>query len=188
MNSSLLIFLLLWSVFGADAFNYTSCDQAKKPKMLSSCCKIPIYSEISKSCRKSIIRQNKTTNWNENKLALNACTAECVFKSSGYLLSNGSADLPAIQKDLKQRFKNDSVLAKVMNEAFNSCVDYAQKRTVEFEWLHVNIDCNYYPATLLACVMEQVYENCPSSKWKNSDECESMRKYLIACDDVHNSN
>jgi len=45
-------------------------------------------------------------------------------------------------------------------------------------------DCDFYPATLLACVMEKVYINCPTSKWKNTSDCTAMWKYLVACDDV----
>jgi len=50
--------------------------------------------------------------------------------------------------------------------------------------MHTKGECNYHPAILLACIMEQVYVNCPATKWKNTSDCTAMRKYLIACDDV----
>ncbi|EDW34039.1 GL22030 [Drosophila persimilis] len=112
------------------------------------------------------------------------CIAECAFKANGYLLTNGSVNVAALQKTYQQRYKNDANMSQLMVRSLNSCVDYAQKRTQQYQWMHTKDECDYYPATLLACILEQVYTNCPATKWKNTDECAAMRKYLLACDDV----
>ncbi|XP_064551169.1 general odorant-binding protein 68 [Drosophila montana] len=196
-NYLILVFLLVLPVLktGAATANITSCDKAKKqPKLLSSCCNVPRNDQFSKSCRKSLLSQtNLTTNNGEtrnlksDKVALHACIAECVFKKNGYLLSNGTVNLPVMQRSLAQRYKNDDVLSNLIVKSLKSCVDYAQTRTQQFQWLHAKDNCDYYPATLLACIMEQVYQNCPASIWKNTDDCVGMRNYLIACNDVKTS-
>ncbi|XP_030081589.1 uncharacterized protein LOC111601311 isoform X2 [Drosophila hydei] len=113
--------------------------------------------------------------------------AECVFKKNGFLYLNGSVNLAVMQKNLEQRYKKDAALAQLVVKSLNSCVDYANTRTKQFEWMHAKDNCDYYPATLLACIMEQVYQNCPASLWKNTDDCVAMKKYLIACDDLKKS-
>ncbi|XP_062124690.1 uncharacterized protein LOC133837812 [Drosophila sulfurigaster albostrigata] len=169
--------------------NTTSCEKAKQPKFISSCCNIQKDDAISKSCRKSLLSQNKTTtnngdsrNLKTDKVALHACIAECVFKQNGYLLANGSINLPVVQSSLQQRYRSDPALAQLIIKSLNTCLDSSQNRAKQFEWLHTKDQCDYYPATLLACTMEQVYINCPASKWKNTDNCVAMQKFLVACD------
>lgn len=193
LNYVLLCFLFVLPALGAKtkkSFDDTiSCDKAKQPKLMGSCCNIPRDDKISKSCRKSILSQNKTTTNNgdsrnlmADKVALHACIAECVFKQNGYLLSNGSINLPVMQRSLEQRYRKDPVVAQLMIKSLNTCMESAQKRAQQFIWLHTKDQCDYYPATLLACTMEQVYKNCPASKWKNTDDCLAMKKFLVACD------
>ncbi|KAH8381813.1 hypothetical protein KR009_000317 [Drosophila setifemur] len=173
------------------SFNYTSCDQAKQPKFMSSCCDVQKNDKAIKACRKTYLTNSTTTtnngesrNLKSDKVALHACLAECSFRTNGFLLSNGTVNVAALQKSYQQRYKNDATMSQLMVKSLNSCVDYAQKRAKQFEWMHTKGECDYYPVTLLACIMEQVYVNCPSSKWKNTNDCAAMRKYLTACDDV----
>ncbi|BFF90258.1 uncharacterized protein DMAD_08812 [Drosophila madeirensis] len=188
------VVLLILPVFCAAAFNYTSCDQAKQPKFMSSCCDVQRNDQAIKTCRKSLLNRNATTtnngesrNLKADKVALHACIAECAFKANGFLLTNGSVNVAAVQRSYQQRYKNDATMSQLMVSSLNSCVDYAQKRIQQYQWMHTKGECDYYPATLLACILEQVYVKCPATKWKNTDECAAMRKYLIACDDVKGS-
>ncbi|XP_022210025.2 uncharacterized protein LOC111065892 isoform X2 [Drosophila obscura] len=159
---------------------------------MSSCCNVQRNDKAIQTCRKSLLTKNSTTTTNNgesrnlksDKVALHACIAECAFKANGYLLTNGSVNVAALQQSYQQRYKNDATMSQLMVSSLNSCVDYALKRTQQYQWMHTKGECDYYPATLLACILEQVYENCPATKWKNTDECAAMRKYLIACDDV----
>ncbi|EDX00234.2 uncharacterized protein LOC6535896 [Drosophila yakuba] len=143
-----------------------------------------------KSCRKSLLSNNSTnlngevSNLKSDKVALHVCIAECSFRINGFLLSNGSVNTQAIQKSYQQRYKNDSNMSQLVVRSLNSCTDYARNRVQQFQWMPKKGNCDYYPATLLACIMEQVYINCPISKWKNTSDCTAMRKYLVACDDV----
>ncbi|XP_017057113.1 uncharacterized protein LOC108098584 [Drosophila ficusphila] len=186
----LLIVLVILS-YSVRSFNYTSCDQAKQPKFLSSCCDVQKNDKVIKTCRKSLLDNNLTTTSNGgtknlkfDKVALHACIAECYFKSSGFLLNNGSVHVEALRKSYQQRYKDDQAMSQIMVKSLNSCTDYALKRSQQFQWMRTKGECDYYPATLLACIMEQVYVNCPATKWKNTNDCTAMRKYLIACDDV----
>ncbi|KAH8311571.1 hypothetical protein KR044_006967 [Drosophila immigrans] len=156
---------------------------------MGSCCNIPRDDRISRNCRKSLLSQNKTTtnnadtrNLKADKVALHACIAECVFKQNGYLLANGTINLPVVQASLQQRYRSDAILAQLMIKSLNTCLESAQSRSKQFEWLHTKDQCDYFPATLLACTMEQVYINCPASKWKNTADCVAMQKFLVACD------
>lgn len=117
-------------------------------------------------------------------------------------MNNGTVNVTALQKSYQQRYKNDPATSKLMVKSVAQCAKYggcninlykkrfnrknstAQERVQQSEWMHTKGDCNYYPATLLACIMEQVYVNCPTTKWKNTDDCAAMRKYLMDCDDV----
>ncbi|XP_017003732.2 uncharacterized protein Obp93a [Drosophila takahashii] len=190
------ILLLVLTVFStcATSFNYTSCDQAKQPKFLSSCCDVQKNDKAIKACRKSLLNSNSTSdnklnspNLKSDKVALHACIAECSFKTNGFLLTNGSVNVEALQKSYQQRYKNDQNMAQLMVKSLKSCTDYSLKRSQQYQWMHTKGECNYYPAILLACIMEQVYVNCPSTKWKNTSDCTAMRKYLIACDDVESN-
>ncbi|KAH8367576.1 hypothetical protein KR200_007117 [Drosophila serrata] len=186
-----LLLIILGFCSCAKSFNYTSCDQAKQPKFMSSCCDVQKNDKSIKACRKSLLTNNSTTtnngesrNLKTDKVALHACIAECSFKANGYLLSNGTVNLEALQRSYQQRYRSDQTMAQLMVKSLNSCSDYAQKRAQQFQWMHTKGECDYYPATLLACIMEQVYVNCPTTKWKNTSDCVAMRKYLMACDDV----
>ncbi|XP_017143637.1 uncharacterized protein LOC108156606 isoform X1 [Drosophila miranda] len=186
-----LLFILPVLCSTASTFNYTSCDKAKQPKFMSSCCDVQRDDKAIKTCRKYLLTRNSTTtnngetrNLKSDKVALHACIAECAFQANGYLLTNGSVNVAALQKSYQQRYKNDATMSQLMVRSLNSCVDYAQKRTQQYQWMHTKDECDYHPATLLACILEQVYANCPATKWKNTDECAAMRKYLLACDDV----
>lgn len=59
-----------------------------------------------------------------NKGYLLQCIAECVFKKNGYLLSNGTVNLPVMQRSLEQRYKKDAVLSNLIVKSLKSCVDY----------------------------------------------------------------
>ncbi|KAH8292288.1 hypothetical protein KR054_008123 [Drosophila jambulina] len=186
---SILILLTICSC--VKSFNYTSCDQAKQPKFMSSCCDVQKNDKAIKSCRKSLLSNNSTTtnngesrNLKTDKVAFHACIAECSFKANGFLLSNGTVNLKALQRSYQQRYRNDQTMSQLMVKSLNSCADYAQKRAQQFQWVRTKGECDYYPATLLACIMDQVYVNCPATKWKNTNDCAAMRKYLVACDDV----
>ncbi|KAI8046383.1 uncharacterized protein LOC128257270 isoform X1 [Drosophila gunungcola] len=188
-NNLLLILVVFAS--SVKSFNYTSCDQAKQPKFMSSCCDVQKNDRAIKACRKSLLTNNSTStnngetrNLKTDKVALHACIAECSFKTNGFLLANGSVHVEELKKSYQQRYKNDQTMSQLMVKSLSSCTDYAEKKAQQFQWLHTKGECNYYPATLLACIMEQVYVNCPSTKWKNTNDCTAMRKYLIACDDV----
>ncbi|EDW13728.1 Odorant-binding protein 93a [Drosophila mojavensis] len=185
--------MLLLSIFKIDSTSnkLNSCDTTKHTKLLGSCCNVPRNDQYSKACRQSLLsKANRTTNnadtrnLKSDKVALHACMAECVFKKNGFLYSNGTVNLSVMQRSLEQRYKKDAALAKLVAKSLNSCADYAKTRTKQFEWLHAKDNCDYYPATLLACIMEQVYQNCPASLWKNTEDCAAMKKFLIACDDV----
>ncbi|KAH8343812.1 hypothetical protein KR059_009998 [Drosophila kikkawai] len=186
-----VIFILLAFCSCVKSFNYTSCDQAKQPKFMSSCCDVQKNDKAIKACRKSLLTNNSTTtnngqsrNLKTDKVALHACIAECSFKANGFLLSNGTVNVEALQSSYQQRYRNDQTMSQLMVKSLNSCSDYAQKRAQQFQWMHTKGECDYFPATLLACIMEQVYVNCPTTKWKNTGDCAAMRKYLMACDDV----
>ncbi|EDV91143.1 uncharacterized protein LOC6568250 [Drosophila grimshawi] len=166
----------------------SSCDKAKYSKLLRSCCNIPRNDQSSNACRKSLISQSKQTtnngeksNLKKDKIALHACIADCIFKRNGYLHANGTLNLPIVERSLKQRFKNDEALVQLMVKSFEGCVDSAEARSKQFEWLHSKDNCDYFPATLLSCTMEHVYNNCPVTKWKNTNECQAMRKKLTDC-------
>ncbi|KAH8338917.1 hypothetical protein KR074_001625 [Drosophila pseudoananassae] len=204
-----LIFILLIHIcISVLSFNYTNCDHAKQPKFMSSCCDVQKNDKTIKTCRKFLLNQNSTsknagsTNLRSDKVALNAvslkmflkvifikicllqCIAECSFKANGFLLNNGTVNVTALQKNYQQRYKNDPATSKLMVKSVAQCASYAQERVQQSDWMHTKGECNFYPATLLACIMEQVYLNCPSTKWKNTDDCAAMRKYLMDCDDV----
>ncbi|KAH8346732.1 hypothetical protein KR084_008997 [Drosophila pseudotakahashii] len=190
---NLLLILALFSTC-AKSFNYTSCDQAKQPKFLSPCWDVQKNDNAIKACRKSMLTNNSTTknnvestNLKSDKVALHACIAECSFKTNGFLLTNGSVNVEALQKSYQQRYKNDQNMAQLMVKSLKSCTDYSLKRAQQYQWMHTKGECNYHPAILLACIMEQVYVNCPITKWKNTSDCSAMRKYLIACDDVESN-
>uniref|UniRef100_A0A6P4EBW9 Uncharacterized protein LOC108038501 n=1 Tax=Drosophila rhopaloa TaxID=1041015 RepID=A0A6P4EBW9_DRORH len=159
---------------------------------MRSCCDVQKNDKTIKACRKTLLKNSSTTtnngqNLKSDKVALHACIAECYFNTNGYLMINGSVNVQELQKSYQQRYKNDQTMSQLMVKSLKSCTDYAQKRAQQFEWMHTKGECNYYPVTLLACIMEQVYVNCPITKWKNSSECAAMRKYLIACDDVESN-
>nr|ADD31630.1 RT06324p [Drosophila melanogaster] len=185
-----LLFVVIVFSYCAKSFNYTSCDHAKQPKFLSSCCDVQKNDKAINSCRKSLLGDNSTNsngevrNLKSDKVALHACIAECSFRTNGFLLSSGTVNTQALQKSYQQRYKNDPNMSQLMLKSLNSCTDYARKRVQEFQWMPQKGDCDFYPATLLACVMEKVYINCPTSKWKNTSDCTAMWKYLVACDDV----
>ncbi|XP_017074580.2 uncharacterized protein LOC108110168 [Drosophila eugracilis] len=191
--STKLVLVIIIFISCVKSFNYTSCDQAKQPKFLSSCCDFQKNDKTIKACRKSLLNNNSTQNNGESrnlksdKVALHACMAECSFKANNFLLINGSVNLGALQKSYQQRYKNDPTMSQLMVKSLNSCTDYALKRAQQFQWMHNKGECDFYPATLLACIMEQVYVNCPVTKWKNTTDCTAMRKYLIACDDVESN-
>ncbi|XP_017102767.3 uncharacterized protein Obp93a [Drosophila bipectinata] len=157
---------------------------------MSSCCDVQKNDKTIKTCRKFLLNQNSTsnnagaTNLRSDKVALNACIAECSFKANGFLANNGTVNVTALQKNYQLRYKNDPATSKLMVKSVAQCANYAQQRVQQSEWMHTKGECNFYPATLLACIMEQVYLNCPSTKWKNTDDCAAMRKYLMDCDDV----
>ncbi|KAH8326067.1 hypothetical protein KR067_000678 [Drosophila pandora] len=204
----LFCILLFYFFISVLSFNYTNCDQAKQPKFISSCCNVQKNDKTIKECRKSLLANNSTStkagsaNLRSDKVALNACIAECSFKANGFLLNNGTVNVTALQKTYQQRYKNDPATSKLMVKSVAQCAKYggyninlnkkrfhikhstAQERVQQSEWMHTKGECNFYPATLLACIIEQVYVNCPSSKWKNTDDCAAMRKYLMDCDDV----
>ncbi|EDV43485.1 Odorant-binding protein 93a [Drosophila ananassae] len=187
---ALFCILLFYFFISVLSFNYTNCDQAKHPKFISSCCNVQKNNKTIKECRKSLLANNSTStksgsaNLRSDKVALNACIAECSFKANGFLLNNGTVNVTALQKSYQQRYKNDPATSKLMVKSVAQCAKYAQEQVQQSEWMHTKGDCNYYPATLLACIMEQVYVNCPTTKWKNTDDCAAMRKYLMDCDDV----
>ncbi|XP_068158133.1 general odorant-binding protein 66 [Drosophila tropicalis] len=172
--------LLMPVLILGSSFNYTNCDQAKQPKFLSSCCHVQWHDKTSNSCRESLLREKGQL----DKVELHACMAECLFKIRGYFLSNGSVNVEAMQRNYQQQYKNDSTMSQLISHSLNICTDYARKRSEQFQWMSSKGQCDYLPATLMACIMEQVYENCPASRWKISDDCQAMRKYLLACDDV----
>ncbi|KAH8294928.1 hypothetical protein KR018_004336 [Drosophila ironensis] len=184
------IILLFFWLNTSMSFNYTSCEHAKQPKFMSSCCDVQRSDGTIKSCRKSLLANstaNGGTNLKSDKVALHACIAECSFRANGFLLSNGTVNAVAMQKSYQQRYKNDPAMSRLLEKSLLGCVDYAQQRAQQSQWMHSKGECDYYPATLLACILEEVYINCPSNKWKNTADCAAMRKYLIACDDVKSS-
>ncbi|XP_037729349.1 uncharacterized protein LOC119560098 [Drosophila subpulchrella] len=189
VGHSLILVLVVFSSY-AKSFNYTSCDQAKQPKFLSSCCDVQNHDKAIKACRKSLLSNNssstsnkETPNLKSDKVALHACIAECSFKTNGFLLTNGSINEELLQKSYQQRYKNDQIMSQLMVKSLKSSL----KRAQQLQWMHTKGECNYYPAILLACITEQVYVNCPATKWKNTSDCTAMRKYLIACDDVESN-
>nr|XP_016936006.2 uncharacterized protein LOC108014407 [Drosophila suzukii] len=193
VGHSLILVLVVFSSY-AKSFNYTNCDQAKQPKFLSPCCDVQKNDKAIKACRKSLLSSNSSSTSNKespnlksDKVSLHACIAECSFKTNGFLLTNGSINEEVLQKSYQQRYKNDPILSQLMVKSLKNCSDYALKRAQQSQWMHTKGECNYHPAILLACIMEQVYVNCPATKWKNTNDCTAMRKYLIACDDVESN-
>ncbi|XP_017143638.1 uncharacterized protein LOC108156606 isoform X2 [Drosophila miranda] len=127
-----LLFILPVLCSTASTFNYTSCDKAKQPKFMSSCCDVQRDDKAIKTCRKYLLTRNSTTtnngetrNLKSDKVALHACIAECAFQANGYLLTNGSVNVAALQKSYQQRYKNDATMSQLMVRSLNSCVDYA---------------------------------------------------------------
>ncbi|XP_052844377.1 uncharacterized protein LOC128257270 isoform X3 [Drosophila gunungcola] len=130
-NNLLLILVVFAS--SVKSFNYTSCDQAKQPKFMSSCCDVQKNDRAIKACRKSLLTNNSTStnngetrNLKTDKVALHACIAECSFKTNGFLLANGSVHVEELKKSYQQRYKNDQTMSQLMVKSLSSCTDYEE--------------------------------------------------------------
>nr|XP_017036704.1 uncharacterized protein LOC108084840 isoform X2 [Drosophila kikkawai] len=104
---------------------------------MSSCCDVQKNDKAIKACRKSLLTNNSTTtnngqsrNLKTDKVALHACIAECSFKANGFLLSNGTVNVEALQSSYQQRYRNDQTMSQLMVKSLNSCSDYGAFRMV----------------------------------------------------------
>ncbi|XP_037942931.1 uncharacterized protein LOC119675792 [Teleopsis dalmanni] len=159
-----------------------------EPALLRSCCKIPYTDEYIKQCRKNLLNTTLTpptliAKIRQNKVALHICIAECEFNAKRYLSSPNKANMTAIEVDLKTRHRKDLEYVNLLLKGLWKCLEYANLQYVEHSWLFPSFECNSYPAALLACATETVYENCPTNRWRNSTKCEAMREFLVTCDE-----
>lgn len=102
------------------------------------------------------------------------CPNECLFGGVTVLTADGVYDRPTILETLTTTFDDsDPAFGELHEKHLDHCIEVIDKKIEKWaaraDADAKQPDCNFRPAALFGCLMDQYLRNCPASAWT---ECE----------------
>nr|ARJ35768.1 odorant binding protein 3 [Cyrtorhinus lividipennis] len=177
--------LLLTAVLAVGSGQEEDCKTAPAgwPRRPPQCCDVPFPLEGMKKEFGSCIRQigNRQSSAVPTAQAVRdarLCIEECVYKGLGYM-DEQNLKKDEVLEQLKKGVASKPEWTQPMEKAVNACYETITKREAPKDGA-----CKDYAHEFTHCIMRQLFLSCPSSEWKNNDECNLVKSRMQVCPNI----
>ncbi|XP_037953406.1 general odorant-binding protein 67-like [Teleopsis dalmanni] len=182
-------------------------DCSKRPERMNpkTCCPVPdlITSEIKEKCKQyggSSSESTETSNESSSSSSSSRprpphhhhhhhpCFMSCAVNETG-IMNENTVDEAKLQNYLTSVVKVQNEMVPIITAAFKTCA----ARSEEFKAKMKNnprpspppgdrmARCNPGSGMIMMCVFGETMDNCPSSIWNNTQQCNDMRDFMKSC-------
>ncbi|XP_054738982.1 general odorant-binding protein 68 [Anastrepha obliqua] len=125
----------------------------------------------------------------------NPCLIECIFNKTEVMEESGELNQDKFKELLATAVKDNEEMAAIMEESFQTCIEKATEmktkvadkisKDPEFAEKVANhrlhSPCSPFSAMLMGCIKMETFQNCPTSAWNDTEECNTMRSFMKQC-------
>ncbi|KAL7736134.1 hypothetical protein ACLKA6_003685 [Drosophila palustris] len=174
-------------------------DCTKRPKFVEPkvCCPLPdfVTPEIKEKCQEYnttlpppvSMSVDQSVEGKRHHHHLSPCFISCVFNETEFYEDN-KLDENKLMDYLKLVFKGNDELQTLASNAFMSCAlkidefkDKKGDRPPRPSPPPGAPRCPMRPAFLMGCVYRNMFKNCPTSIWTDTQECNDAREFFENC-------
>lgn len=114
-----------------------------------------------------------------SRMELGSCYLDCIFQSAG--VKNGQVlDTNKLLQKLASETPTESESTNVISGAVSQCIQQLNSGTLKVR-PSMNSGCSTIPASLMICIHQKFFLNCPSNRFSNIPACQTLREYLNRC-------
>ncbi|XP_036332318.1 general odorant-binding protein 68-like [Rhagoletis pomonella] len=119
---------------------------------------------------------------------------ECIFNKTEVIGEDGELQGDNFMELLKTAVKDDEEMIAVMEESYDTCFEKStdakakiadkMKKDPEFAQRITKPkfqSCSPFGAMIMTCINFETFQNCPTSAWNDSEECNAFRKFVTQC-------
>ncbi|XP_017483225.1 PREDICTED: uncharacterized protein LOC108372094 [Rhagoletis zephyria] len=122
------------------------------------------------------------------------CLMECIFNQTGVIGEDGELHEDKFMELLNTVVRDNDEMMTVMEESFATCFEKAtdikakiadkMKEDPKFAQRITKPKfraCSPFSARIMTCINFKTFQNCPTSAWNDSEECNAFRKFVMEC-------